>query len=66
MITHDTLEAVLLADRIVVMRNGAIVADGTPAALMTSERDPFVRELMDTPRRQAGRLQALIRDAEAP
>ena len=63
MITHDTLEAVLVADRVVVMRNGAVVADGTPAALMTSERDPFVRELMDTPRRQAGRLQALIKDA---
>jgi osmoprotectant transport system ATP-binding protein len=66
MITHDTLEAVLLADRVAVMRSGTIVADGAPAALMTSERDPFVRDLMDTPRRQAGRLQALLGDAGSP
>ncbi len=30
MITHDTLEAVLLADRIAVIRDGRIVAEGTP------------------------------------
>jgi osmoprotectant transport system ATP-binding protein len=60
MITHDTLEAVLLADRIVVMRGGAVIADGTPRALMGEDADPYVRELMQTPRRQAERLQALI------
>ena len=38
MITHDMLEAVLLADRIAVMRDGRIVADGTPHALMTTSR----------------------------
>jgi osmoprotectant transport system ATP-binding protein len=66
MITHDALEAVLIADRIAVMRNGRVIADETPQGLMTTERDPFVRELMDTPRRQAARLQALINDARAP
>ncbi len=30
MITHDMLEALLLADRIAVIRDGRIVADGTP------------------------------------
>jgi osmoprotectant transport system ATP-binding protein len=60
MITHDALEAVLLADRIVVMRGGAVIADGTPRALMGGDGDPYVRELMQTPRRQAERLQALI------
>jgi osmoprotectant transport system ATP-binding protein len=59
MITHDTLEAVLLADRIVVMRGGAVIADGPPRALMGEDADPYVRELMQTPRRQAERLQAL-------
>ena len=56
MITHDMLEAVLLADRIAVMRGGRIVADGTPHELMNGEQDDYVRELMETPRRQAERL----------
>jgi len=60
MITHDALEAVLLADRIVVMRGGAVIADGTPRALMGEDADPYVRELMQTPRRQAERLNALM------
>ena len=60
MITHDMLEAVLLADRIAVMRRGRLIADGTPHALMSLEADPYVRELMQTPRRQAERLQSLM------
>jgi osmoprotectant transport system ATP-binding protein len=59
MITHDTLEAVLLADRIAVIRDGRIAADGTPQALMSEAQDGYVRELMATPRRQAERLNAL-------
>jgi osmoprotectant transport system ATP-binding protein len=65
MITHDTLEAVLLADRIVVMRDGAVIADGSPRALMGGDADPYVRELMQTPRRQAERLNALIAGRDA-
>ena len=66
MITHDMLEAVLLADRIAVIRNGRIIADGTPQALMsgaqaTGAQDTYVRELMAAPRRQAERLRALER-----
>ena len=60
MITHDTLEAVLLADRIVVIRAGRVIADGTPHALMTEQQEPYVRELMETPRRHAERLGALM------
>ena len=59
MITHDTLEAVLLADRVAVIRNGRIIADGTPQALMNDAQDDYVRELMATPRRQAERLRRL-------
>jgi len=59
MITHDMLEALLLADRIAVIRAGRIVADGTPHALMNGDQDHYVRELMATPRRQAERLRAL-------
>src|SRR5215218_6914890 len=53
MITHDTLEAVLLADRIVVMNGGRIAADGTPHELMNKPQDDYVRDLMSTPRRHA-------------
>jgi osmoprotectant transport system ATP-binding protein len=59
MITHDMLEALLLADRIAVIRNGRIVSQGTPQALMNAEQDDYVRELMATPRRQAERLRKL-------
>jgi osmoprotectant transport system ATP-binding protein len=59
MITHDMTEAILLADRIAVMRAGRLLAQGTPAELSAS-RDPYVGELLHTPRRQAERLNALL------
>jgi osmoprotectant transport system ATP-binding protein len=62
MVTHDVLEAVLLADRIVVLRAGEVVADGTPRELMNDHEDSAVRALMDTPRRQALRVAALLDD----
>jgi osmoprotectant transport system ATP-binding protein len=59
MITHDMTEAILLADRVVVMRGGRLLAEGTPAQLSASH-DPYVGELLRTPRRQAERLGALL------
>jgi osmoprotectant transport system ATP-binding protein len=59
MITHDMTEALLLADRIAVMRNGRLVAEGTPQDMMAHTTDDFVNEMMQTPRRQAERLDAL-------
>lgn len=56
MVTHDMAEAVLLADRIVVMGGGRIMADGAPAALLSGAVDPAVRALLEAPRRQAERL----------
>jgi osmoprotectant transport system ATP-binding protein len=55
MITHDMTEAILLADRIAVMRAGKLLAQGTPAELAASG-DEYVGELLRTPRRQAERL----------
>ncbi len=66
MITHDTLEAVLLADRIAVMRQGRLISDATPRMLMShdggdgDENAGYVQDLMQTPRRQAERLNALF------
>jgi osmoprotectant transport system ATP-binding protein len=58
MVTHDVAEALLLADRIVVLIEGRVRADAGPAALLASE-DPDVRAMIDVPRRQAARLAAL-------
>jgi osmoprotectant transport system ATP-binding protein len=57
MITHDMAEALLLADRIAVMRAGRLVAQGT-AKELTALDDSYVSDLLRTPRRQAQRLQA--------
>jgi osmoprotectant transport system ATP-binding protein len=65
MITHDMTEAILLADRIAVMRSGRLLAQGTPSELSKSG-DAYVGELLRTPRRQAERLKILLpRDGAA-
>jgi osmoprotectant transport system ATP-binding protein len=60
MVTHDVTEALLLADQVVVMDAGRIVAVDDPGVLLADHPEPAVRALMETPRRQARRLEALI------
>jgi osmoprotectant transport system ATP-binding protein len=60
MVTHDVQEAMLLADRIVVMKHGRVLADATPQVLIAGHDDPEVEALIATPRRQAERVQALM------
>ena len=62
MVTHDVMEAVLLSDRIIVMRQGSIVADGQPHELLLAHADAGVHALMDMPRRQAERVRALMQE----
>ena len=61
MVTHDVQEAVLLADRVVVMKNGRVLADDAPRALLAGHPDPDVAALMATPRIQAERVAGLMR-----
>jgi osmoprotectant transport system ATP-binding protein len=63
MVTHDVTEAVLLADRIVIMARGAVLAEGPPAALLADPR-PEVRTLIETPRRQAERVRERLERAD--
>ena len=63
MITHDLLEAVLMADRLAVMQDGRIVDEGTPHHLLTGSKHDYVRDLMAKPRRQADRVAALAAEA---
>lgn len=59
MVTHDMAEALLLADRVLVMARGRIVADATPRALLSGDAGPEAAALVAVPQRQAERLQAL-------
>src|SRR5699024_192203 len=45
-VTHDIEEAVRLADRIVVMREGRIVQVGSPLEIVSNPADEFVSELV--------------------
>ncbi|HSD28811.1 MAG TPA: ATP-binding cassette domain-containing protein [Vicinamibacteria bacterium] len=53
LVTHDVAEALILADRIGVMRGGRLVQLGTAAELAGSPADDDVARLLDTPRRHA-------------
>ncbi len=50
-ITHDFLEALRLADRIAIMKDGAVIQIGTPAQLVLHPEDDYVAEFTkDVPR----------------
>jgi osmoprotectant transport system ATP-binding protein len=58
-VSHDMAEALLLADRIAVMDAGRIVQIGTSRELLTAPADARVAALLETPRRQAARVEQL-------
>ncbi|WHI59799.1 betaine/proline/choline family ABC transporter ATP-binding protein [Mammaliicoccus lentus] len=45
-VTHDMDEAIKLADRIVIMRQGKIVQVGTPEEILSNPADEFVEEFI--------------------
>lgn len=61
MVTHDVGEALLLADEVVVMAGGEVLAHAPPRDLLAGHRDPVVADLIAAPRKQAERLAELAR-----
>jgi osmoprotectant transport system ATP-binding protein len=59
-VTHDMVEALILGERIAVLQDGGLVQAGTPHELLTSPADDCVRQLMETPRRHAEVVEALV------
>jgi osmoprotectant transport system ATP-binding protein len=62
-VTHDMTEAMLLGDRIAVMKDGALLQIGTPNELLANPAGDFVRALVDTPKKRARRLAEVLRAA---
>ncbi|GIH77119.1 ABC transporter ATP-binding protein [Planobispora longispora] len=46
LVTHDPLEAMVLADRLVVIENGAVVQQGSPAEIARRPRTDYVARLV--------------------
>lgn len=61
LVTHDMAEALLLADRVLVMDAGCIVADETPRALLAGAGGEVAQGLVAVPRAQAAALAELER-----
>jgi glycine betaine/proline transport system ATP-binding protein len=60
-ITHDFDEAVRIADRMAIMRDGEIIQVGTPEELVTAPADDYVREFTeDIPRTKVLRVATLM------
>ncbi len=59
MVTHDMAEALLLADRIIVMAKGRIVGDATPADMLGGKAGAEADALVAVPARQAQAIEAL-------
>jgi len=63
LVTHDMAEALLLADRIVVLGEGRVLADLPPRALLNWRGDDEVGAMIAVARDGADRLEALARSA---
>lgn len=58
-VTHDMAEALTLADRVLVMQGGKIVADATAAQMIAGDGGEAAEELVAVPRQQARHLLGL-------
>jgi sn-glycerol 3-phosphate transport system ATP-binding protein len=70
-VTHDQVEAMSMADRVVLMRAGRIEQNGTPVDLYEDPANVFVARFIGTPpmnllRLEAGRGGAVIAGTDGP
>jgi len=61
LVTHDVVEALLLADRVLFLHEGRVVLAASPRELLTREQPEPVARLLEIPRRQMERLEQLVR-----
>ncbi|MDO6415666.1 ATP-binding cassette domain-containing protein [Sphingomonas sp. BIUV-7] len=59
LVTHDMAEALLLADRVVVMAGGRVVGDASPREMLAGEAGAEAAALVAVPKEQAERLRAI-------
>jgi osmoprotectant transport system ATP-binding protein len=63
LVTHDVTEALLMADLVLVLHEGTIAHVATPRELLTAPPSREVSRLLDVPRQQMQRLEALASSA---
>ena len=62
-ITHDITEALKLADRIAIMRDGEVIQIGTPAEIVLNPVDEYVREFSrDVAKARHAKVESLMSD----
>jgi putative spermidine/putrescine transport system ATP-binding protein len=60
-VTHDQTEAMAMSDRLILMRNGAIVQDASPVETYVNPVDPFAASFVG----ETNLLQGLVESVEA-
>jgi len=61
LVTHDVVEALLLADRVICLHEGRVLVSAPPRELLQAPQPEPVSRLLDIPRRQTQRLERLVR-----
>jgi glycine betaine/proline transport system ATP-binding protein len=65
-ITHDLQEAIKLGDRILIMRDGAVVQVGSPAEIVAHPADGYVKDFVsDVPKSHVLTLRYVMREPRA-
>ncbi len=59
-VTHDMVEAMLLADRIAILQEGKLVQWGTPRELIHSPASPAIQQMLRVPLDQVRQLESLL------